>query len=224
MNRTSRIALLFAFANWLGAMLIGGTVQGRVEAKAPEEASDGSAAGAYGSRRFKFLEKTDYAAIREFVVFIEHIPTAPDRPKAKASIAQKDGAFVPRMLPVVMGTEVEFTNMDDIFHNVFSMSDACNFDLGLYKRGDGKRVVRFDLPGRVDVFCSIHAQMACVILVVPNHWVAKTDSGGRYTIPDVPAGRYRLKAWHERLPSKVQEIEVTESGLTVSNFVLGPGR
>jgi hypothetical protein len=81
--------------------------------------------------------------------------------------------------------------------------------------------VTFDKPGRVDAFCSIHKAMNCIILVVENPYFAASDKQGRYTIPNVPPGSYRLKAWHERLPSQVKEILVLESGDLRVDFTLG---
>jgi len=146
--------------------------------------------------------------------------TAPPR----AVVAQRDGQFLPHVLPVVVGTDVEWANFDDIFHNVFSISDACGFDLGLYKRGEAAKTVRFDVPGRVDVFCSIHTKMSCVVLVLPNPWFARSDDRGRYIIKDVPAGTYRLKAWHERLPAQIKEVVVPEVGEVRIDFTLGLGQ
>ena len=72
-----------------------------------------------------------------------------------------------------------------------------------------KRVV-FDKPGQADVFCTIHTKMHCIVLVLTNPWFAATGDKGSFTIRDVPAGTYRLRAWHERLPAQVKEITVPD--------------
>jgi len=135
-------------------------------------------------------------------------------------ITQKGAMFSPHILPVVAGTTVEWPNNDEIFHNVFSISDAKQFDLGLYKHPEIKRVT-FDKPGRIDVFCSIHAAMNCVILVLPTPHFAGTDDKGRYSITNMPPGTYKLRAWHERLPSQVKEITVPDNGEVKVDFTLG---
>jgi hypothetical protein len=63
--------------------------------------------------------------------------------------------------------------------------------------------------------------MNCIVLVLENPHFAATDEKGRYSIPNVTAGTYRLKAWHERLPSQVKEIVVPESGDVKIDFTLG---
>jgi hypothetical protein len=122
---------------------------------------------------------------------------------------------------VMAGTTVQWPNQDTIYHNVFSYSDAKSFDLGLYKGNPPEKRVTFDKTGRVDVFCSIHANMNCVVLVLPNQFFAMTDAHGHYSITNVPAGIYKLKAWHERLPGETQEITVPADGEVKVDFTLG---
>jgi hypothetical protein len=224
-----RAALLFVCL-WLPAGLApaaAATIVGTVRAQGVDEAGGaGAGGGGYDSRRYKFIERVDYSALRDFVVHIDRVSAPPpsDRLPPRAIVTQRDGVFLPHVLPVVVGTVVEWPNADDIFHNVFSVSDICSFDLGLYKRGHEAKQTVFELPGRVDVFCSIHTRMSCIVLVLPNPWFARTDERNRYVIRDVPAGTYKLRAWHERLPARVQEIVVPATGELTVDFLLGLGQ
>jgi plastocyanin len=213
--------LLILFSLLASASTLGGTIVGTITARGPEQA-DSARGGKYDSRKFKFVEKIDYAQLKEFIVYIDQPVTnaAPTGPKTVQVITQRDAVFRPRLLPVMAGTMVEWPNKDDIFHNVFSMSESNPFDLGLYKDPELKKV-KFENPGRVDVFCSIHSQMNCIILVVQNPFFAATDKTGRYRIENVPAGTYKLKAWHERLPFEIKEVTVPQTGEVEINFVLG---
>lgn len=205
---------------------VAGSITGTVRALPPAGA-DGSAAGAgaYESRRYKYVEKIDYAHLKDFVVYIDQplselSPGSPANQTVKTT--QRDANFDPHVLPVVVGTTVRWPNEDDIFHNVFSMSDAKEFDLGYYKK-EKVPEVRFDRVGRVDVFCAIHTKMHCIILVVPNPFFATADEKGRFVIKDVPAGTYKLRAWHERVPSQTKEIVVPAAGEVKIDFALGLG-
>jgi plastocyanin len=206
-----------------------GTLFGTVKAQPKPELAGATASGGgkYDSRQFKFVERIKYDEIKDFIVYIEGAMTnvtfaTPPRDvvTAKDSVMQKDATFRPHVMPVVVGTEVRWPNKDDIFHNVFSISDAKNFDLGLYKDPEiGK--VTFDKAGRVDVFCSIHSQMSCVILVLQNPFFTATDSKGTYRITNIPPGTYKVKAWHERLPGQCKEITIPEEGEVRQDFVVG---
>ncbi len=182
-----------------------------------------SSAGAYSSKALKNAERIDYEEMHDFIVYIEGPVPGAKLLRPNEKIVQKNATFVPHLLPIMVGTTVEFPNDDNIFHNVFSKSDAMPFDLGLYKKGEADHSVTFTNVGQVDVFCSIHARMNCVILVRDNPYFAVTDGRGRYTIPDVPPGTYKLVAWQERLPKDVKQITVPESGPpVVAMFTLGP--
>ncbi len=209
-----------------------GSVTGTVRAEGKPGTEPGAAGGKYESRKFKFVERINYDELQDFVVYIEG--TVPGHtnaaPRPVQVLTQRDARFKPHVLPIMVGTTVEWPNDDEIYHNVFSFSEPKQFDLGLYRNEAGrdghgsKRIVPkevFDKPGRVDAFCSIHSAMHCIILVLPNPYFASTDSQGRYVIKDVPAGQYTLKAWHERLPPQTRPISVPAEGDLRIDFTLG---
>lgn len=225
-RRVRRAGLLICIAlNLCSSLLHAGSISGRVRARAITESSDSAGGGNYASRKYKFLEKIDYSALRDFVVSISDVESLPpaNQPPPQSSVIQRDGAFVPHVLPIVAGTVVEWPNADDVFHNVFCISETTPFDLGLYKHGEKSKAVVFPKVGRMEVFCSIHTRMSCIVLVLPNPWFARTNDAGFFKITDVPAGTYKLRAWHERLPSKTKEIVVPANGDVQVDFLLGLG-
>ena len=100
------------------------------------------------------------------------------------------------MLPIQVGTKVEFPNEDDTYHNVFSYSPAKRFDLGRY-RPDERPIPwqLFDKPGLVILRCDIHEHMRAVILVLDTPYFVTTDTDGRFRLSGLPAGQFTLKAW-----------------------------
>ena len=127
------------------------------------------------------------------VVYLEGVPGDAPAPKNN-EIRQKDLTFIPDRMVVVKGSAVEFPNDDKVFHNVFSLSKAKRFDLGLYKSGTSKGVT-FNKAGIIDVYCNIHPQMAAKILVVDNKHYAVTAADGSFKIQNVPPGTYPAVAW-----------------------------
>ena len=83
---------------------------------------------------------------------------------AEYDVGQKNKQFTEKQLTIKVGDSVKFTNEDEFFHNVFSLSDAAMFDLGSYAKGKSKSVV-FDTEGKIDVECAIHPSMHMVIEV-----------------------------------------------------------
>jgi plastocyanin len=204
-----------------------GTITGTVRAEGKPGTDAEDSGGKYDSRKYKFAERINYAELRDFVVCLTGRVGTNSAPPSEPVIVdtrrvtQKGAIFTPHILPVVAGTTVEWPNSDEIFHNVFSMSETKQFDLGLYKGNPKEKHVTFDKAGRVDVFCSIHANMHCVVLVLENPFFSVSDERGHYSITNVPAGTYELKAWHERLPAQVRKITVPADGEVKADFVLG---
>ena len=138
-------------------------------------------------------------------------------PPARVVMDQKDLAFVPDFLPVARGTVIEFTNSDDVQHNVFSPSAiAGRFNLGTYGPGE-KRTITLDQPGDVQVLCNIHMEMEAHILVLDGPYFSTVAPDGLYRIPGVPAGTYTLKVWRERWLPFTQTVDLPATGsLTVN--------
>lgn len=126
-------------------------------------------------------------------------------------MAQKDQAFVPRVLAVAVGSTVDFPNMDPIFHNVFSVSPVKRFDLGKYPRGHSRRLT-FAKAGLVQVYCDIHANMAGFILVLPNRAFTRPDATGAFELPELPPGTYAMTVWHPDLPEMRRSVVVPPVG------------
>jgi plastocyanin len=222
-----RIVFFATILSLTTLVTVAGTITGSVRAQGKTNIEASASDAAYASRKYKFVDKVDYAAMHDFVVYVEgsfgtnSMASTNLEEVATTRIAQEGAVFSPHVLPVMAGTTVEWPNNDRIYHNVFSMSDAKQFDLGLYKGNPPDKRVKFDKPGRVDVFCSIHTSMNCVVLVLENPYFAATDGSGNYKIQNVPPGKYKLKAWHERLPAGEQEIIVPTNGEVKVDFVLG---
>jgi plastocyanin len=217
---------VLALGTQLSLQSFAGTITGLVHAEGKLTVAQEAQCGKYDSRQFKFVERLNYAELLDFVVYIEGSVAGtlapPEKPAQVVTrrVEQSGAMFTPHVLPILVGTTVEWPNNDTILHNVFSFSETQPFDLDLYKAPEVKSV-KFEKAGRVDVYCSIHTRMSCVVLVLENPFFATTDAKGRYTLTNVPAGTYKLKAWHERLPSQSQEVVVTEKGDIKLDFTLG---
>jgi plastocyanin len=152
------------------------------------------------------------------VVWLEpvHPPTGapPSVGRPSARMEQKDKQFIPHVLAILAGTDVNFPNLDPIYHSAFSNFSGQVFDLGLYPPGTS-RSVKFDRTGVVRIFCNIHSTMSAVIVVLKYPWFAVTDVSGAFTIPDVPPGDYQLRAFHERATQRT--LEALQREVTVSS-------
>ena len=145
-------------------------------------------------------------------VYLEGQLPGPEKP-LRVELEQTGQRFEPQLVVIPVGSSVSFPNSDPIFHNVFSLSGAKKFDLGYYPAGQ-TRIVKFDEPGVVQVYCHLHPNMYAAIVVVPNRWYAKPGDDGTFTFHDVPPGTYRLVAWHMNAGFFRREVHVAATGET----------
>ncbi len=159
-----------------------------------------------------------------------------DLSNAEFIMDQKNLTFVPHILPVLIGSTVQFPNEDKVAHNVFSLSRTKKFNLGSYKPGTTKTIL-FDKPGIVELRCDVHAEMAAYIMVMKNPYWAVSDAKGNFKIPnqanldqhgirgvpDLPPGKYIIKTWHEKLKTVKKVVEVSEKGETTLRLDLKRG-
>lgn len=131
------------------------------------------------------------------VYFTPDTPVAVTVPTEIPEVVTVRKEFVPRALTVPVGSTVRFPNEDVILHNVFSVSGKNRFDLGLYRRGDGKSAI-FEHPGVVRVFCNVHQSMVAYLVVVDTPFFTTPDADGNFRLGSVPDGPGTLTVWHER--------------------------
>jgi plastocyanin len=181
------------------------------------------------SRLAAVAKRKDYSGI---VVSVRPLNQQAAQTSKHVTMLQKNKTFTPHVLPVEIGSYVDFPNADLIFHNAFSSYNGQIFDVGLYPPGTS-RSVHFTRPGVVRIFCNIHPSMSAVVLVLPTPWFTTTAKDGSFHL-DVPPGAYELRVFHERateqtLQALVHRVTVTEQGATLppiavseAGFLLAP--
>ncbi|TAL02086.1 MAG: methylamine utilization protein [Rhodospirillaceae bacterium] len=131
------------------------------------------------------------------------------RVRPKATMVQQFQQFAPFVLPIQVGTTVDFPNRDPFRHHVYSFSAAKSFELKLYG-GDQTETVTFDKEGIVALGCNIHDNMLAYIYVVGTPYFVKTGADGAGTISDLPAGTYAITVWHpDQKGGKPPEQQIT---------------
>jgi plastocyanin len=156
------------------------------------------------------------------VIYIEKVEgktfTAPEK---HAVIDQKDLTFIPHVLPVLAGTTVDFHNNDDVMHNVFSPDKCCDkFNLGSWPKGENRSYTFKTAGCRSTLLCNVHPEMEGYVVVLQNPYFAVSAKDGTYSIKNVPAGKYTLTIWHDKLKGKPVEITVPQDGAVTQDFVI----
>ena len=162
------------------------------------------------NKRYQVVTKGGEVAINppQAVVYLEgNFPKSATQPVAQ--MAQKNLAFVTPLLPVRVGTKVEFPNLDDGFHSIFSYSPVKRFDLGRYRPEERPIPSQvFDTAGLVTLRCDIHEHMRGLVLVLETPYFTTTKTDGSFRLTGMPAGRYKLKAWLSSTRTLEHEVEL----------------
>jgi plastocyanin len=185
------------------ALLASAAVEGRVELPKSHSAP-------VQAKRYQIVTKGGVLSTQPplAVVYLDGSFPQPASLPTK-QVTQKDLTFVPSLLPLRVGTKVEFPNLDDTYHNIFSYSPAKRFDLGRY-RPDERPIPTevFDKPGLVILRCDIHEHMRGLVLVLNTPYFVMTDTNGRFRLEGLPAGHYTLKAWVDSRTTREKPVEL----------------
>lgn len=140
-----------------------------------------------------------------------------DAPAQHVVVDQKKMEFIPRVVVVLQGTTVDFTNSDPVGHNVYWPSISGNkkltHNLGTWPKGE-KKSFQFNDLGVAPLLCNVHPEMSGYVVVVATPYFAVTDKDGNYEIKNVPAGKYTLKTWSEDGKPTTESVDVSGSGAT----------
>jgi plastocyanin len=153
------------------------------------------------------------------VVYLEGdfaISSSTNAPSVK--MEQRHYQFAPGTLAIQKGTSVEFPNLDDAYHNVFSYSRAKRFDLGRYRKEEKPAALTFDKPGVVKLYCEIHEHMRGTILVLDSPYFVKTDPAGKFRIEHLPRGKFTLKAWINEKTVLAKPVDLKDGGVVKIDF------
>jgi plastocyanin len=185
------------------SLFAGAAVEGRVELPKARPAP-------VQAKRYEIVTKAGVLSTEPplSVVYLEgNFPRPASLPTKE--VAQKDLTFIPALLPIEVGTRVQFPNLDDQYHNIFSYSPAKRFDLGRY-RPEERPIpsVTFDQPGLVTLRCDIHEHMRGLILVLNTPYFVMSDTDGRFRLDKLPAGHYTLKAWIDSRTTREKPIDL----------------
>lgn len=174
---------------------------------------------AYPTRAVRSHETHPIPEIKNVVVSLKNVNFRGALPPRRAELHQDHETFVPHVLAVTRGSTVDFPNDDPIYHNVFSLSTARQFNLGRFPQGQSKSET-FNNTGIVKVYCDIHSHMSATILVFDHPFFAVPRDDGSFEIPNLPPAEYTVAGWHERVGERVLTVRVERGRRTTIDLSL----
>ena len=107
--------------------------------------------------------------------------------------------FVPHATFVRTGQTLVLKNSDPVGHNchITTFKNEKNPTIPANDSAEVKFEESDTRPGNVT--CDLHSWMDSVIFIRDNPYVAITDSDGKFTIENLPAGKWEFQFWHKKV-------------------------
>src|SRR5262249_52950020 len=160
--------------------------------------------------------------VKNAVVMVLDVKRGKPMPDAakNAEIDQKKCEYTPHVQVMALNSEISMKNSDPVLHNVqFFQGDNSLFNIAQPVQGQVTKHV-IDKPGPLYVECAVHGWMQGQVIVVDNPYYAVTDENGKFSIPELPPGKYQVKIWHEYLGEQTKEMTVAAKMDTALNMDL----
>ncbi|PIQ81690.1 MAG: hypothetical protein COV76_07230 [Candidatus Omnitrophica bacterium CG11_big_fil_rev_8_21_14_0_20_64_10] len=141
---------------------------------------------------------------------------------AEGVLDQRTCAFVPHTVILPVGGRLTIRNSDSVLHNVRIFQGAAMQMHEWQKAGARDLTWEFPEAGRYIVRCGVHPWMYAWVAVLAHPHGAISDEEGRFRLPGVRPGRYRLKVWHETLGTVERPIVVPANGLALEPVLMQP--
>jgi len=161
--------------------------------------------------------------VRWAFVYVSHgiNNLVPAKPLPPVLLDQVGCMYEPHVLGLRVGQALNITNSDSLLHNVHAQPfDNLEFNFGLPTRG-GVQTVKFEQPEvMVRIGCDVHPWMRAWVGVLDHPYFCVTSDTGSYGIPNLPAGRYKIKVWHETYATVTRDVDVPPGGDIALDFTL----
>ena len=139
-------------------------------------------------------------------------------PPTKLIFDQSGCQYVPHVLSVSTGQEVEIRNSDPTLHNVHSLSKLNpQFNQGQPSK-NMKMTKKFDKAETFKVKCEVHTWMGAYMGVFNHPFHAVTGADGSFSLRGLPAGDYTIEAWHEKYGIQSGKVKVDAASKATLDF------
>lgn len=167
--------------------------------------------------------------LADVVVMLKGVPAKPaDASTPPVVLDQKGCLYMPQFVAIQTGQSLTVRNSDPaavLMHNVH-VNPTASANLDAYSTkisqaqtaGAPDLTYNFPAPENFLKFnCDVHPWMYAWVTVVDNPYFATTDKDGKFTIKNVPPGKYTISALHYKLAKAGvdKQVDVTSGSANV---------
>jgi len=141
-------------------------------------------------------------------------------PESVVILNQEGCMYTPHVVAMRVGQELHVLNSDETTHNVHSPTKNVN-----QPSGAKPQVFKYERATIGDnYYCDIHPWMTAYVSAIDHPFFALTGPDGRFELPELPPGKYRLVAWQESCGRTRTEFTVPPGGTAEVSFQVSAGR
>ncbi|HEX2573723.1 MAG TPA: carboxypeptidase regulatory-like domain-containing protein [Polyangia bacterium] len=157
--------------------------------------------------------------LKNVLVRLTNVTGTFEAPKDVAVVAQENCMYRPRLQGVVAGQTVQVKNGDQTLHNVHTYRGSATLKNQAQIAGSPAVDMKFTDAGAVIKFkCDVHPWMAGYVSVTNHPFFSITGDDGSFELKNVPAGTYKIEAWHEKFGTKMMDVTVAANGTAETKF------
>ena len=216
------------------AVTDGGTISGKVSFSGKDLApkiykitKDNDVCGE-GNREIDYV-KVNNGVLNDVVVYLEKVKQGKPFPAdvGDIKVEQKGCEFSPFLQVMKNGNKLAAENKDPVLHNIHTYElirgDAkgpkkTGFNVSQPDMGTVTKTVKNKRGAALKIECDAHDFMHSFVFVANNPYYAVVDADGNFSIDNVPAGKYTIKAWHGMLKNQKGKVEVSANSSATVDF------
>ena len=147
--------------------------------------------------------------LENVVVYISAGGDDANAPAQAVTFTQKGCQYLPHVLAMHTGQELQVVNADQTSHNIHPLPKVNREWNKSQPPGSPNISEKFDSPEFISVKCNIHPWMhGWFVVLKTNHYSISKDDGG-FSLPNLPPGKYTVTAWHEDYGTQTQDVTIT---------------
>jgi len=139
-------------------------------------------------------------------------------PTTPVVLDQKGCQYEPHVFGMMAGQGVKILNSDNTLHNIHPMPKVnSQFNVGMPKPGEIMK--NFDKPeDPFHIKCDVHKWMSSYCGVFSHPYFSVTNEMGAFELTGLPAGTYKVVAWHEKYGVKEMDVTVGDGETKAVDF------
>lgn len=159
--------------------------------------------------RSEALLQAAKGSLQNVVVYLSGIQRGKAAPTEVPTIAEDRCTFAPHVLSMSLG-KLRLLNRDPVlntFHAVELSTGRTLFNIGMPRKNQ-QALRRVRRPGVIKMLCDVHPWEVGYVLGFEHPYHVVSDAQGRFSLDQVPPGRYTLALWHEQLGRRSREVQL----------------